>query len=334
VPLGFGRDACIFQPREYRVDVFAGTDRIEIIMTVPEQIETLARLGEEAVVKKLIGMLPEGPDVIAGPGDDCAVIDIGADRWQLLKTDSLIEGVHFLPGTDPVLVGRKAMNRVISDLAAMGGSPLHALVTLVVDSERDLREITGWYAGMVAAAGESHCRIVGGETSRLPQAGAVLSIAMTGFVRPEHCVFRHGAKIGDIIAVTGRLGGSFQSGRHLTFSPRIAESHWLVENAKPTAMMDLSDGLGSDLPRLVAASGRGYRVESSTIPCHVGIPVVDAISEGEDYELLMTFSPAVFRAAEDRWKTIFPNTELTAIGEITESTETPLCRGWEHYRDD
>jgi thiamine-monophosphate kinase len=303
-------------------------------MTGQENAPTAGSAGEEAVVKMLIAMLPVGEGVIAGPGDDCAVIDTGAKKWQLLKTDSLIEGVHFFSGTDAVLVGRKAMNRAISDIAAMGGVPLHALVTLVVDSARDLQEISGWYAGMIAAAEAVGCRIVGGETSRLPQPGAVLSISMTGSVLPEHCVFRHGAETGDIVAVTGRLGGSFESGRHLTFSPRLAESRWLVENAKPTAMMDLSDGLGSDLPRLATASGRGYRVESGTIPCHVGVSVEHAISEGEDYELLMTFSPEVFRLVEERWRDVFPGTELTAIGEITESTEVPLSRGWEHYRDE
>lgn len=295
--------------------------------------QRLGDLGEEAVVDHLIGLIPPDPALIAGPGDDCAVVATNHELWQLLKTDCLVEGIHFLAGSDPVLVGRKAMNRAISDIAAMGGQPHHALVTIAVDADRTLGEVEGWYRGMAAAAAAAGCSIVGGETSRLPQKGALLSLAMTGLVEPRHCVLRSGASQGDIIAVTGRLGGSFESGRDLTFSPRLAEARWLVENARPTAMMDLSDGLGSDLPRLVRAGG-GYRVESSKIPCHPGVSVEQAVTEGEDYELLATFSPAVFATLSGRWEAAFPDIPLTAIGEITENTIEPLPRGWEHYRNE
>jgi len=295
--------------------------------------ETVGALGEEVAVSRLIALIPPRPEVIAGPGDDCAVIDPGSETWQLLKTDSVIEGVHFLPGTDPILVGRKAMNRVLSDIAAMGGRPRHALVTFAVDSNREFAEIEGWYRGLLSAAATFDCGIVGGETSRLPQAGAILTIAMTGTVRPALCVFRKGASPGDLIAVSGRLGGSFESGRHLTFTPRLKEAAWLVEHAKPTAMMDLSDGLGSDLPRLAAASGVGYRVESSSLPCHVGVTPDQAVADGEDYELLMTFSPETYREGIAGWREHFPDTPLTVIGGITEVNSDPLPRGWEHFRE-
>jgi thiamine-monophosphate kinase len=301
---------------------------------MPDELSTqrLGDLGEEVVVDHLIGLIPPDPTLIAGPGDDCAVVALSNGMWQLLKTDCLIEGVHFLPGTDPELVGRKAINRVISDIAAMGGEPHHALVTLAVEAERSLGEVEGWYRGMLTAAASAGCSIVGGETSRLPVAGAVISIAMTGLVSPAHCVLRSGAAKGDIIAVTGRLGGSFESGRHLSFTPRLREARWLVEHARPSAMMDLSDGLGSDLPRLARASGKGYRVESSSIPCYPGVSAEQAVTEGEDYELLLTFSPEVFASLLGRWEAAFPDTPLTAIGEITEHTDEPLPHGWEHYR--
>lgn len=303
-------------------------------MSEEARTQRLEDLGEETVVDHLTRMIPVGSDVIKGPGDDCAVVDLKNGLWQLLKTDCLIENVHFEPGTDPVLVGRKAMNRAISDMAAMGGEPQHALITLVLDSERSLAEVEGWYEGMIAAAVCAGCGIVGGETSRLPVRGAVISIAMTGVVSPEHCVFRSGATAGDLIAVTGRLGGSLKSGRHLTFTPRLKEARWLVANSKPTAMMDLSDGLGSDLPRLVKASGGGYRVESGTIPCHVGVTVEQAVSEGEDYELLLTIAPEELLRIRQEWEQIFPETPLTAIGEITSETVESLPRGWEHYRNE
>lgn len=295
--------------------------------------ETVGGLGEEALVARLVGTLPPGSEVVAGPGDDCAVVGAGDGGWLLLKTDSLVEGIHFLPGTDPVLVGRKAMNRALSDIAAMGGWPAHALVSLAVESGRSLTEVEGWYAGLSEAAAAFGCGIVGGETTRLPFTGAVLTVSMTGTVAPEECVLRSGAAPGDRILVTGSLGGSFASGRHLTFTPRLREARWLVTHHRPTAMMDLSDGLGSDLPRLAAASGTGYRVGSDTLPCHAGSTSDEATADGEDYELLFTIGPEAIEGLMADWAAAFPGTPLTVIGEITAEGAGSLPRGWEHYRE-
>lgn len=294
---------------------------------------SVSEWGEEALVARLVSKIPPSREVIAGPGDDCAVVRSAEGIWQLFKTDCLVEGVHFLPGTDPLWVGRKAMNRVLSDIAAMGGRPDHAVISLIVDAERPVAEIEGWYDGILEAASAFACHLVGGETARLPHPGAVLSIAMTGRVAPEHCVFRHGASPGDRLAVTGRLGGSFESGRHLRFTPRLREAQWLVENARPSAMMDLSDGLGSDLPRLAAASGCGYRVDLSRLPCHPGIAAEEAATEGEDYELLLALPPSLAADLEPRWKAAFPDLPLTFIGEMVEGRGDALPRAWEHYRD-
>lgn len=302
-------------------------------MTSPTPDTTLADLGEEEVVSRLVSGIPATPGVIAGPGDDCAVIDTGASLWQLLKTDCVVEGVHFFPRTAPNLVGRKAMNRVLSDLAAMGGTPAHALVTLATDSGRAFSEVEGWQSGILEAAAAAGCAVVGGETSRLPVPGAVITISMTGTVEPERCLFRSGARSGDLIAVTGKLGGSLASGRHLTFIPRLVEARWLAANAKPTAMMDLSDGLGSDLPRLAAASGTGFRIEEELLPCHAGVSPQDAIRDGEDYELLLTFPTETAPLWIERWREHFPGLDLTIIGQMTDPDHsTRLGRGWEHYR--
>jgi thiamine-monophosphate kinase len=295
--------------------------------------ETVGELGEEALVARLVGTLPEGSGVVAGPGDDCAVVGAGGGEWLLLKTDSLVEGIHFLPGTDPVMVGRKAMNRALSDIAAMGGWPSHALVSLAVESGRSLTAVEGWYTGLSEAAAAFGCGIVGGETTRLPFTGAVLTVSMTGTVAPEECLLRSGAAPGDRILVTGSLGGSFASGRHLTFTPRLREARWLVTHHRPTAMMDLSDGLGSDLPRLAAASGVGYRVGSDTLPCHVGSTFEEAAADGEDYELLFTIGPEAIGELMTDWAIAFPGTPLTVIGEITAEGAGLLPRGWEHYRE-
>lgn len=295
---------------------------------------TLHECGEEALVARLLQLLPQGPDVIAGPGDDCAVVEHAGGEWELLKTDCVVEGIHFDPKTDSAAAGRKAMNRVLSDFAAMAGVPRYALVTLACDGERPMSQIEGWYRGMREAADEYDCSIVGGETTRIPYVGSMLSIAMTGFVEPGHCIFRSGAKVGDRIVVTGKLGGSFESGRHLSFRPRIAEARWLAAHGKPTAMMDLSDGLGSDLPRLAAASGVGFHVDFGAIPCHDGVSTEGAVADGEDYELLFTIAPDLYAKVEYEWKNSFPGLELTAIGTVTEEAETPLGHGWEHFREE
>lgn len=310
-----------------------GSESDSPAMTSTTPYTTLAELGEEAVVSRLVSGIPDTPGVIAGPGDDCAVIDTGASLWQLLKTDCVVEGVHFFPGTDSRLVGRKAMNRVLSDIAAMGGTPAHALVTLATDSGRAFSEVEGWQNGLLEAATAAGCSVVGGETSRLPVPGAVITISMTGTVEPERCLFRSGAKPGDLIAVTGKLGGSLASGRHLSFVPRLVEARWLAANAQPTAMMDLSDGLGSDLPRLAAASGTGFRIDEERLPCHAGVSPRDATRDGEDYELLLTFSPDAVPGWIGRWREHFPGLDLTIIGQMTEPDHSiPLERGWEHYR--
>lgn len=286
--------------------------------------ESLADLGEEKIVARLLAKLKGGDGVLVGPGDDCAVIEGGL----LFKTDCLVEGVHFEKGADPELVGRKAMNRNLSDIAAMGGIPEYAVVTVASHPQRDIAEVEAWYSGMAVAGETFGCAIVGGETTMLPGEGAIISVAMTGRVDPNRFVTRSGAKIGDVIVVTGRLGGSFSSGRHFSFTPRIAEARWLVENHPPTAMMDLSDGLGSDLPRLAEASGVGYTVDLGKIPINDDSDLKGAISDGEDYELLMTFPSGL----PSDWEKAFPGVPLTIIGEITNDTPFALERGWEHYR--
>jgi len=293
-------------------------------------------LGEDALIAKLVAKIPsanQSGNIIAGPGDDCAVVTSGREGFfELLKTDCVVEGVHFLQGTKPELVGRKSICRNLSDIAAMGGVPRFALVTLALGSNRKVAEVEGWYEGMVRAAQEFELEIVGGETSSLPvERGAIISVAMTGEVERENCIYRKGARVGDVIAVTGRLGDSFGSERHLKFVPRLKEARWMVTQSKkcrPTSMMDLSDGLAKDLPRLLKTDCLGYRIDRTRIPINRGADLRAAITEGEDYELLMTFS----RLNTDEWNSAFPNTPLSVIGEVTEKTEETLGEGgWEHF---
>ena len=298
--------------------------------------ELVCDLGEEELVSRLVAGLPTVSGLLTGPGDDCAVIQsaVAGEELLLFKTDSVVEGVHFEAETDPSLVGRKAICRAISDMAAMGGRPTFCLVTLALDKFREVEEIEGWYRGIRAAAKEYDCMIAGGETTCLPKRGAVISIAMLGVCGRDHCIRRSGGKVGDWIAVTGRLGGSFQSGRHLTFSPRVDEGAWLAKSGFVTAMMDLSDGLGSDLPRLAESSGTGYNLDLESLPRHEHASVEGAITDGEDYELLITVAPEGWKELEAEWRRHFPGCDLTRIGKLAETTEEGLPSGWEHYKEE
>ena len=186
-------------------------------------------------------------------------------HWQLLKTDCVIEGVHFAPDAEPAQIGWKALCRPLSDLAATGGKPAYALVTLGLNPRATLDWATGVYDGIARAAREFGVCVVGGETASTP-GPSFLSVCLTGTVRRGRCVTRSGGRPGDLLFVTGTLGGSLPSGRHLTFRPRLEEARWLTANFPIRAMMDLSDGLAADLPRMARASGTGFVVERAALP--------------------------------------------------------------------
>jgi thiamine-monophosphate kinase len=190
------------------------------------------------------------------------------------------------------------------------------------------------YHGIRRAARRFGCGIAGGETTSVPPGGGLMiSVAMLGSVARRCLTLRSGAAAGDLIMVTGRLGGSL-AGHHLDFVPRLAEARWLVARVRPRAMMDLSDGLAADLPRLAAASGVGFRLDAAALPRHRGCSVEQALSDGEDYELLFTLSPAKLPALRKAWPGVFPRVPLTVIGEIlADPRQRPaLSGGWEHFR--
>jgi len=307
---------------------------------------TLADLGEDRLVALLTRNLASGPDVLVGAGDDCAVIGRPrAPYWQLLKTDAVIEGVHFLPEEDPRRVGWKALCRAISDIAAMGGTPDHALITLAVSPDTPVARVQALYAGLQKAARRFGVALVGGETARSP-GPLFLNIALTGWVERTHCVLRSGGKPGDALYVTGRLGGSI-AGKHLDFCPRLEEARWLVSHFKPRAMMDLSDGLAADLPRLAAASRCGYFIDPALLPLAAGCTPAQAMSDGEDYELLFALAPKLAARLETAWERCFPRLPLTRIGHLlhrclhgtadfSQSLESslilpPCHRGYDHF---
>ncbi|MEP6822963.1 MAG: thiamine-phosphate kinase [Chthoniobacterales bacterium] len=275
---------------------------------------TLGQLGEERLLQKLLPNLPLNSAVIAGAGDDCAVVRLEGGKDLLLKTDCIVEGMHFTQEARASAVGWKAMARPLSDFAAMAGVPQFALVTLIAPAETKVAWATGLYRGLAKAAREFEVAIVGGETSGTRGPIAV-SVSMTGVVERNRWVSRSGGKVGDELFVTGRLGGSGR-GRHLRFMPRIEEARWLRGNFAVHAMMDLSDGLGADLPRLARASGLGFKVNEGDIPRSRGCSVKEAISDGEDFELLFAISPNDCAKLEKSWRRRFPKLPLTRIGRL------------------
>lgn len=294
----------------------------------------LQELGEDRLLEKLTRGLHRSRAVVAGPGDDCAVLR-GRDpkKLLLLKTDCIVEAVHFKSDARPEAIGWKAMARPLSDFAAMSGVPQFALVTLIAPPETTLRWTTGLYRGLQKAAEAFGVSIVGGETSSTTGA-ATVSVSVSGWAEPDRWVSRAGGQRGDELFVTGRLGGSL-GGRHLQFQPRIVESRWLTANFDVHAMMDLSDGLGTDLPRLARASGVGFEIDEAAIPRNRGCTVEQAITDGEDYELLFAIAPAQSESLQRRWRRQFPKLRLTQIGRFIPSSKTNgggLRGGYVHFQ--
>lgn len=291
--------------------------------------DTLSQLGENAILKRLLRQLPGNESLLTGPGDDCAVVSRNEDWDTLLKTDVVVEGLHFTPDTEPERIGRKALARAVSDIAAMGGLPEHALITLLCHPSRPMSLLEGIYRGMSELARRFGISLAGGETSGLPYDGMVINVALTGRVEHGRAILRSGGKPGDEIFVSGVLGGSFPSGWHLDFEPRVKLARGLLEaGIRPSAMMDLSDGLGTDLPRLAAASNCGFDIDENSLPCRPGFSPADAVSHGEDYELLLTLPPgAVQKLANSPFAK-----DLHNIGRLTPFAPAALTSGWQHFR--
>ncbi len=282
---------------------------------------TLADLGEDALVEHLLRLLPPlPPSVELGPGDDCAMVVPASplELRELLKVDSVVEGVHFALGEDMSRVGWKALCRTISDIAAMGGTPRHALITLAVRPRTLVSDLTALYRGLAKAAQVYGVAVVGGETGHT-EGPLVCSVFVTGSVPAGACVTRSGGRPGDALFVTGRLGGSLQSGWHLDFTPRLREAQWLAAHALLTAMMDLSDGLAADLPRLARASGCGVEVWPECVPCREGFGIAEAFGDGEDFELLFALPSERVAALQAGWHRDFAGVPLTQIGRLTDA---------------
>jgi thiamine-monophosphate kinase len=290
-------------------------------------------MNEFDLIARLTQSLPANKNVVTGVGDDCAVLDLGApDKLILFKTDAVVEGIHFTKDTPPEKIGRKALARCLSDIAAMAGTPVAALVTLGLPAAPKRSEsgpeqfepefVAKIYDGLNALAEKYGVAVVGGETTTNP-GGIFISIALLGTVARGKQVLRSGAKTGDAVFVTGELGGSL-AGRHLEFEPRLDEARWLAEHFAIHAMIDLSDGLAGDLRHVLKAGGVGAELLKSAIPISRAaklqpqkkLPFAAALTDGEDFELLFTVASRDAVKLLDAWKKNFPKLKLSCIGKI------------------
>lgn len=285
-------------------------------------------MNEFELLGKIIPTLATNEEVVRGAGDDCAVLDLGIRRELILfKTDAVVGEVHFTRETPAEKVGRKALARALSDIAAAAGRPSSCLVTLGLPKGFEPEYVMRFYRGLNALAAEHGVSVSGGEITRTT-GPMFVSVAMIGTVPRGRVITREGAKVGDAIFVTGELGGSL-AGKHLDFEPRVKEAQFLAENFKIHAMMDVSDGLAGDLRHILNASKVGAELMSDAIPIARAAklkakmessakpPLLAALTDGEDYELVFTVSPKLAVAVLDGWKEHFAKTKLSCIGRIT-----------------
>ena len=304
--------------------------------------------------------------VSLGIGDDAALFRPKPGFETILTCDWFLEGTHFLREKHPPdAVGWKCLARALSDIAAMGGTPRCFLLSLALPETHTGRWLDLFLGGLSRASHRFRCALAGGDTTCRRE--ILINVAVVGEVRTGHAVLRSGARPGDILYVSGSLGEaelglqlllrtkgptgrkSSVTRKHLYPEPRLALGQWLLKKGIVTAMMDLSDGLSSDLPRLCAASSVGARVEVAKIPLVRTFepvrrqgrdPLQLALHGGDDYELLFTMPPG---KTEFLSKT-FQGAALTAIGKITRERNLLLldengrpsdfvARGWDPFRE-
>jgi len=261
-------------------------------------------------------------EIPIGIGDDMAQIALGRDSSVLITTDMLLDGTHFLVGQAGLKrVGYKSMAASLSDCAAMATIPVGAVVAVGLPhgfGEAQMREL---HSGILLAADKYRCPLVGGDITSWQDAGRlVVCVSMLSKPGDKPPVRRSGAKVGDVICVTGSLGGSGLR-KHLDFEPRVAEALEMSRIADLHAMMDISDGLSTDLNRICHQSRVGALIEASAIPISkdargLADPLAAALNEGEDFELLFTLAPDQWDRLRSTWRDPLP---LTAVGYVTDT---------------
>lgn len=324
----------------------------------------LSALGEFGFISKIAAKAGTDPAVLLGIGDDAAAAEITPGMILLSTADLLAEGVHFdLRWSDAYTLGKKSLAVNLSDIAAMGGVPRFALLSLAIPAEMPLEFMESFVKGFLEKAGNFGVVLIGGDTSS-SKGGLVISVTLLGEQFPEKIIRRSGALAGDLICISGKIGDAalglkrLQAGYpqgeavrcHLDPLPRVELGKALAEAGIASAMIDISDGLAADLGHILTASGTGGRVNIDLLPLSVEfkklVPTdsIDyhalPISGGEDYELLFTLPGAKLAAA--RALAEANGTTVTEIGSITAESglfladsagncyETVSC-GFDHF---
>jgi thiamine-monophosphate kinase len=308
--------------------------------------DSVSSLGEEkliAAIRRWLG--PASPPAPHGIGDDCAVLP-PSSRQQAITVDPVIYGRHFDDQVPPRSVGAKLLKRNLSDLAAMGAQPTAAVIALTLDPHVSLSWLEKFYRGLAACAREYRVPIVGGDVAQADGA-LTASLTLLGQAAGDRMLLRTGARIGDWIYVTGKLGGSI-AGHHFKFEPRLAAGAWLAGRPEVRAMIDLSDGLAKDLPAITPENAEPS-ISANDVPVSRDALLLSkksgrtalshALSDGEDYELLFAVAKAADRVAFERaWPRRF-KTPLTCLGRFAKKGERPTgtidlsdFHGYEHLR--
>lgn len=250
----------------------------------------LKDIGEFGLIKRFQKKIKINSSVVKGSGDDCAVLKFNKSSYQLFTCDMVVEGVDFYKTDDLGLVGRKALAVSISDIAACGGVPKHAIVALGLSGDMQVHQIDRLAKGLFDLANEFNINIVGGDISASYK--LIINVSMLGQVERDQLCLRSQARVGDIIMVTGEFGGSIK-GKHLKFTPRLKEAQFLVRNFKINSMIDVSDGLVTDLGHILEQSCVGAVLYESLIPLSKqALGTEEALCSGEEFELLFTASRA------------------------------------------
>ncbi|HKL22590.1 MAG TPA: thiamine-phosphate kinase [Tichowtungia sp.] len=289
-----------------------------------EMMKTLQQMGEHAAIAALTANLN-------AVGDDCAVLPMNEEYDLVLTSDPLIENVHFTPDASPEQIGHKAVCRVLSDFAAMGAEPQYLLINLVAPPEQNFQTLEKIYTEFSNLWKTYGAEVVGGDLAQGP--ALELHVFGVGRVPKGKALLRSGAQPGDFIYVTGPLGGAQKSGKQYSFEPRLEWGRALRESGKVTAMMDISDGLATDLRHILIASQVGAELDSSKIPM-VGT-LEEALYDGEDFELLFTV-PSGESLPDIGTK---KEAAMLWVGKVTDQSETLLLDGeplaekaFEHFK--
>ncbi len=338
------------------------------------------KLGEFGLINHLTNNFKTkiNRSTLYGVGDDAAVIDKNTDEVSLVSTDMLVEGIHFdLVYTPLKYLGYKSVVVNLSDIYAMNGIPKQITVSIAISNRYSVEALEEFYEGIKMACDQYNIDLIGGDTTSSLK-GLVISITAIGVGQKGKVAYRSGAQLGDLICITGDLGAAYLGLQILerekqvflaspTLQPEFDKQDYLIKRLLrpearkdviemmaqnqlvPTSMIDISDGLGSELYHICSQSGVGAFIEESGVPIHNDTqmkaiefnmdPITTALSGGEDYELLFTISPSeidkvkflpdIYIAGE-----IVPQSEKIKLHTVKGNIHPIIAQGWNHFNQD